>query len=59
LQVKAEPELPAEALTDPDVEDQWRDDVLIWGREGWLTVGRICRWAKGHGAAVDCPTPPE
>lgn len=57
LVVKAEPTVPDDALTDPAVEDQWRDDVLIWGREGWKTVARICRWAAGHGSEVVCPEP--
>lgn len=57
LAVKTEPVLPVEAFEEPAVEDQWRDDVLIWGREGWRQVGRLCRYFKGRGMAVECPEP--
>lgn len=42
-------------------EDKWNDDVLIWGRAGWLQVARICRWAEnvaGDLPGVECPAPP-
>lgn len=72
LRVKAEPALPREAFeTDAagepteaalDAEQRWNDDVLIWGRDGWLTVGRICRWAENVAGDVPdlvCPPAPE
>jgi hypothetical protein len=56
LAVEPEPALPVEALSDPDVEDEWNDDVLLWGRDGWRQVGRLCRFFRGHGMEIDCPT---
>lgn len=55
LQVQPEPDLPAEALTDPELEQAWNDEVLIWGRDGWHQVARLCRFFKGHGMAIACP----
>lgn len=59
LQVEPEPAIPDAALgTGPEAEaaeDAWNDDVLLWGRAGWAQVGRLCRWAKGHGSPVECP----
>lgn len=56
LRVAAEPPYPLEALTDPKAESDWNDSVLLWGREGWQQVGRLCRWAQRNGAAdLDCP----
>lgn len=36
-------------------EDKWNDAILIWGRQGWLTVARLCRWARANGMTIDCP----
>lgn len=55
LTVQPEPPLPIEALSDPAVEDQWRDETLLWGRAGWQAVGRLCRFFEGHGMVVICP----
>lgn len=66
LQVKPEPPIPDAAFEiDPatgeqtvaakEAEDRWGDQVLLWGREGWQQVGRLCRWAAGHGSPVPCP----
>lgn len=41
-------------------EAEWNDGILIWGREGWLQVGRICRWAEdlaGDVPDLECPEP--
>lgn len=54
LKVQAEPAYPVEALTDADAERRWNDAVLIWGRDGWRQVGRLCQWAKDMGLAVEC-----
>ena len=54
LEVRAEPAYPVEALTDADAERRWNDEALIWGREGWRQVQRLCLWAKGMGAKVEC-----
>lgn len=71
LRVQTEPRVPPAALeTDPagnptdaalDAEERYEDDVLVWGRAGWLQVGRICRWAEGLVGDipdVDCPAAP-
>lgn len=60
LSVEAEPSYPLQAFdSDEEVaeaaEDRWNDEILLWGRRGWDQVARICRWAEGHGAKVDCP----
>lgn len=62
LQVQTEPQFPIEALdpgeTGARAEHDWNDAVLLWGREGWQQVGRICRWAERNGMAdLNCPTP--
>jgi len=51
--------VPTDAIvTDPKAADAYNADVESWGERGWLTVGRICRWAQANGAtAVDCPKP--
>lgn len=54
LQTKPEPVFPEEALTDPDAFDKWTSEALLWGRDGWLQVGRLCRYFQGHGMEVDC-----
>ena len=68
LQVKPEPPIPPAAFeldatgkqteAAKAAEDSWGDAVLLWGREGWLQVGRLCRWAEGHGSTVPCPVSP-
>jgi hypothetical protein len=71
LRVQEEPPIPAAAFEmDPatgeptpealEAEAGWNDQVLIWGRAGWRTVGRICRWAEdvaGDIPDLDCPQP--
>lgn len=54
LKVIAEPAYPVEALTDEAAERAWNDAVLIWGRDGWAAVARLCTWARDMGAPVDC-----
>ncbi len=66
LQVQSEPAYPVKALepcptnlrSDPcpaeDAERGHSDATLLWGREGWRQVQRLCRWAKGLGAKVEC-----
>lgn len=70
--MKPEPTLPQQAFatdaagnpTDAalDAEDSWHDAILLWGRDGWNQVGRLCRWAvkvnKGPIAGLDCPPAP-
>ncbi|MEO1220282.1 MAG: hypothetical protein AAFY42_02870 [Pseudomonadota bacterium] len=29
-----------------DAEAAWSTEHIIWGREGWMTVDRLCRAAK-------------
>ena len=33
--------------------------IEAWGERGWRQIGRICRYARGHGMKIDCPGPPE
>jgi len=56
LQVEPKP-VPTDAIvTDPKAADAYNADIESWGMRGWLTVGRICRWAKANGATgLDCP----
>ncbi len=56
LRVQAEPAYPVEALTDEAAERRWNDEILLWGREGWRQVGRLCWWAKGMGMDIECST---
>ena len=58
LTVEPEPVLTIETLTSDKAANDHEAAVLAWGRRGWLTVGRICRWAEGMGAeGLDCPDP--
>ena len=52
LQAVAEPVYPVEALTDPNVEAAWWNDVLLWGRNHHDKVSRICKWSKDLGHEV-------
>lgn len=58
LKVEAKP-VPTDAIvTDPKAADAYNADVESWGERGWLTVGRICRWAVANGATgLACPAP--
>jgi hypothetical protein len=58
LALVVEPAYPVAALAEDEsgeaAELGWHDDMLIWGRQGWAQVARVCRWAKDMGAPVDC-----
>lgn len=38
--------------------DALQIDKEAWGEEGWLRVGRICRWAVARGAELPFQCPP-
>jgi hypothetical protein len=60
LQVKPKPALDPAALDSEAALDRHDDDVKAWGEEGWLQIGRLCRWATGNGAILPfaCPARP-
>lgn len=55
LQVRPKPTPPANIVTSAKAEADYNVAVEAWGETGWQQVARLCRWAKGHGAAVECP----
>ena len=59
LKVEHKPAPTDAIVTDPKAADAYNADVESWGARGWLTVGRICRWAVTNGAKLpfDCPPP--
>lgn len=56
LQVAPEPPYPEAALVPGEAgqaaEDQWRDEMLIWGRGNAARLARVCRWAVRLGLEV-------
>lgn len=59
LVVEQKPVPPPEIVTSEQAAALYDVEVEAWGERGWRTVARICRWAAGHGAAVECPPAPE
>ena len=55
LRVEPKPQLRPEDLASEAALDRYDIAVEAWGEAGWKTVARICRWAEGNGAAVECP----
>lgn len=54
LRVQPKPVLAPEAIASEAALDAHEIALETWGAAGWLTVGRICRWAKDNGAEVSC-----
>lgn len=58
LTPRAEPAYPVAALEPgPEgaaAEAAWNDAVLIWGRDGWAAVARLCSWAQARGMEIAC-----
>lgn len=42
-----------------DAEAAWSTEHILWGRQGWLTVDRLCRQAKAKlpELPVECRPP--
>ncbi len=60
LQVKPRPVASVEGLTSEAALDRYETDLEIWGEEGWLAVGRLCRFFDAMGMkGLDCPPPPQ
>lgn len=45
----------AETVTSAQAAAEYDIALESWGERGWAAVARICRWAKGLGADVECP----
>ena len=54
LEVEAKPVAPPEIVTDDKAAAGYSAAIEAWGERGWLTVARICRWAKWNGMAINC-----
>ena len=54
LKVEPKPQLKPEDLASEAALDAHDISLEAWGERGWQAVGRICRWAKANGMAVDC-----
>lgn len=57
LAVEKKPVVPVEAVSDEVVAADYDSKLESWGERGWSAVGRLCRYFKTHGTAVDCPAP--
>ena len=59
MRVQPKPELTPDALSSEAALDAHDINLEAWGEAGWLTVGRICRWAVANGADLTfrCPPP--
>jgi len=55
LQVEPKPVPPVDIVTSERADALYSVELEAWAERGWLQVGRLCRWAKGHGADVACP----
>lgn len=60
LRVQPKPVLSPDALSSEAALDAHDIALEAWGEAGWLTVGRICRWAAANGATgLSCPVIPD
>ena len=57
MAVEPKPVPPPEIVTSAQAAAAYDIALESWGERGWLTVARICRWAKEQGADVSCPAP--
>ena len=55
LRVEPKPVPGPEIVTSAQASAQYDAAVEAWGERGWLSVGRLCRWARDNGMTVDCP----
>lgn len=56
LQVEPKPVPPADIVTSAQAAANYDIALEGWGERGWLTVGRICRWAREQGMpGIVCP----
>lgn len=60
LKVRPKPVPTIEMLASEQGHLQHDAAIEAWGTDGWLQVGRICRWAVNNGARLTfkCPKPP-
>lgn len=57
LAVQGKPRLDPAALDSEAALDRHDIALEAWGEAGWQAVGRICRWAKANGMAIECSAP--
>jgi hypothetical protein len=57
--VEAKPAPTPEIVTSAAAAAEYDASIESWGERGWLTVGRLCRWAERNGMSIDCPKPGE
>jgi hypothetical protein len=57
LAVEPKPVAGPEIITSAIAAAEYDVALESWGARGWLTVARICRWAKANGMGVSCPAP--
>ena len=58
LAVKPRPVADASGLTSEAALDRYETDLFIWGEDGWLAVGRLCRFFDEMGQpGLKCPPP--
>jgi hypothetical protein len=59
LTVKPRPVADPAGLTSEAALDRYETDLFLWGEEGWLAVGRLCRFHQTLGMKIRCPPPDE
>ena len=57
LALEAKPVPTDDIVTSAQAAAEYDAAVEAWGERGWRQVGRLCRYFKGHGMAVECPEP--
>ncbi len=55
LAVEAQPRPTDAIVTDAQAAAAYDASIEAWGKRGWATVGRICRWSRANGNAIECP----
>ena len=58
LALEPKPVPTDDIVTSAQAAAEYDAAVEAWGERGWLQVGRLCRYFKGHGMEVSCPPAP-
>ena len=56
MKVEPIPEAEPEIATSEPAYEAYNQAVMDWGKRGWAAVGRLCRFSRGMGALIECPT---
>lgn len=59
LMVEQKPVPGPEIVESEQAAAEYDAAIEAWGERGWRQIGRICRYAQGHGMKINCPEAPE